>query len=345
MLTEEKDDEITQLDFSQVTPYKADFKYEEEEPIQWYHKEFISDRVYSITMSIEKLAFNDWIVFDKNYKKRMDLKAKVLAEVGSDAIDCRDEGYAGCVEMLECLLEYLPRRFPTIFKLSDDGKEIHNAATGETFDVSKPYIKFHPLYIAGRLVEDDLNILVEGPTGEYVLKAVLSAFPAGFHVREKMNQTLTDIHKPVPMYKERLQKSMNRFFRNVGPSSMVMRVNWAINDKEELFLTEGGHLYENDEGVADENIDINQVQLRVERQVLRRLPRTKAICFVTKTYLYRLVDIAHTPGFAARLGGLLHKLPEKFAFYKRKPVWGKVVLRYLDEMAAMYPALEPDTTA
>lgn len=64
---------------------------------------------------------------------------------------------------------------------------------------------------------------------------------------------------------------------------MVMRLNWAINDKEELFLTEGGHLYESDEGVADEALDITQVQLRVERQVLRRFPRTKAVCLVTKT--------------------------------------------------------------
>ncbi|KAI1608254.1 hypothetical protein EDD37DRAFT_654253 [Exophiala viscosa] len=320
-------DPVTQLDFTNVGPYKPNFQYEDEEPISWYEKDFISDRVYSITMAIEKLAFNDWIVFDKNYKKRMDLKAKVLEEAGSDAIDCREGGYDGCVEMLECLVNYLPRRFPTIFTLSADKSVINNRVTGESFNVSPPYVKHHPLYIAGRLVEDDLNILVEGPSGEYVLKAVLSAFPAGFHVRDKMDKTLTEIHQTVPT-----------FFKSVDPSKMVVRVNWAINDHEELFLTEGAHLYENDVGEADESIDIEQVQLRVERQVLRRLPRTKAICFVTKTYLYRLVDIAEIPGFATRLGGLLHKLPEKFAFYKRKPVWGKVVLAYLDEMAAKYPA-------
>jgi hypothetical protein len=54
-------------------------------------------------------------------------------------------------------------------------------------------------------------------------------------------------------------------------------------------------------------------------------------------YLYRLVEIAEYPGLAARLGGLLHKLPTKFAFYKRKPVWGEVVLEHLDEMAKRHP--------
>lgn len=62
-----------------------------------------------------------------------------------------------------------------------------------------------------------------------------------------------------------------------------MRLNWAINDRVELFLVEGGHLYDEVDVVADESIDINEVQVRVERQVLRRLQRTKAICMVTKT--------------------------------------------------------------
>lgn len=63
----------------------------------------------------------------------------------------------------------------------------------------------------------------------------------------------------------------------------MMRVNWSINDKEEFFLVDGGHLYENDDGIVDESIDINQVHLRIERQVLRRLPKTGAMCMLTKT--------------------------------------------------------------
>lgn len=62
-----------------------------------------------------------------------------------------------------------------------------------------------------------------------------------------------------------------------------MRLNWSINDHVELFLVEGGHLYDELDVVADENIVINEVQVRVERQVVRRLPRTKAMCMVTKT--------------------------------------------------------------
>lgn len=140
----------------------------------------------------------------------MELKKQVIEEVGTDAIDCREGGYDGCVEMLECLVEYLPRRFPEIFTMSPDGTEIHNHITGEIFNITRSCLTQHPLFIAGRLVEDDLSILVEGPNGEYILKAVLSAFPAGFQIKTKMDKEMTEIHKAVPMYKEKMKLAMNK---------------------------------------------------------------------------------------------------------------------------------------
>lgn len=167
----------------------------------------------------------------------MKLKAEVIEKVGSDAIDCREGGYEPCVELLECFVEYLPRRFPTIFTMSPDGREIHNRLTKETFDVTRPFLKHHPLFIAGRLVEDDLNILIESPNdGEYVLKAVLSAFPAGFHVKGKMDKTLTEIHKPVPTYKEKLQLSMNRYARRIRREQKVSN-DTQIFQKPQAFET------------------------------------------------------------------------------------------------------------
>lgn len=77
--------------------------------------------------------------------------------------------------------------------------------------------------------------------------------------------------------------TFGRFFKNISADRLVMRVNWGINDKEELFFLDGTHLYEGDTAAANENIDITQVQLRVERQVVRRLPKSGAMCMLTKT--------------------------------------------------------------
>ncbi|EKG16977.1 hypothetical protein MPH_05803 [Macrophomina phaseolina MS6] len=288
-------------------------------------------------MALRSCAPDDWLRIDCNYAARMAHKRRILDEVGwPGAIDCRPEADAAVEELLEDLVAYLPRRFPGVWGTEEEGSRVRwlrNGVTGERWEV------------VARVTEEDLAVLVPGEgeeekeEEEYVLKAAVSAFPAGFEMREKMDKGLTAIHGPVPVYKERLRTAMNKFFKSVGPEKLVMRVNWGINDREELFFLEGTHLHEGDTATANEHIDINQVQLRVERQVLRRLPKSGAMCMLTKTYLYRLVDIAEEPGFAARLGGMLHKLPEKIAFYKGKPLWGKVVLAYLDEMAAKHPTL------
>lgn len=335
-----------------MAPYKEDFNLSEEKPFPYYKNGNIKDKVYAATMAIQNLPFDDWIRLDQNYKSHMDVKKEVIQKVGSEVIQCLPPGFDGCVEHLELLVEYLPRRYPNIFKTSLDKKEITNNVTGETFDLRLENFNKtdatnlnHPLYIASRLIEDDISILtLPADSDEYVLQAALFGFPAGFHIDKKMGLKLTDIHGPVPTYESKLKIAMNRFFKNVGPSRMVMRTNWGINDHFELFMPDGGHLYEDDVGkdVADESIDINQCQLRVERQILRRLPRTRALAFLAKTYLYPIVEVAKEPGFAKELAGLLHKLPEKFAFYKRKPVWGKVILEYLDEMAEKYPGEEEE---
>lgn len=343
-------DDITSLDFSQVPPYKEDFDLGAEKPVAYYNQGHIKDKVYAATMAIQNLPFNEWIALDQNYKDRMELKKEVIQRVGAEVMNCLPPGYDGCVEHLEMLVEYLPRRYPTVYTMSADKKKITNTVTDESFDLRPENFNKtdatntkHPLYIAGRLIEDDISILtIPSGSDEYVLQAALFGFPAGFHIDKKIGLKLTDIHGPVPTYESKLKIAMNRFFKNVGPSRMVMRVNWGINDRLELHMPDGGHLYEDDDldTAADESIDINQCQLRIERQVLRRLPRTKALAFLAKTYVYPITELAKEPGFAKKLAGLLHKLPEKFAFYKRKPVWGKIVIEYLDEMAEKYPGVD-----
>ncbi|KAL1632424.1 hypothetical protein SLS56_003666 [Neofusicoccum ribis] len=336
----------TPLDLTS-TPPCPDPSPETAAPDRWYRDPYISSRVYTATMALRAVPAADWLRVDANYAARMAHKRGVLAAHGwPQALDCRPAAEPAVRELLAALVAYLPRRFPSVWAAEGDGDRwLRNGVTGERWEVREPWGGLRPLEVVARITEEDLAVLVppegekEGEDGEYVLKAVVSAFPAGFDIEEKMDRGLTAIHGPVPTYKEKLQRAMNKFFKSMTADRLVMRVNWGINDREELFFLDGTHLYEGDEASADDSIDINQVQLRVERQVLRRLPVSGAMCMMTKTYLYRLVDIAQEPGFAERLGGLLHKLPEKFAFYKRKPVWGKVVLAYLDEMAAKYPAI------
>lgn len=298
------------LTFASVQPFPHPSPATSLAPDQWWRDPYISDRVYTPTMALRACAFDDWLRVDRNYADRMAHKRNVLDTYGWPvAIDCRREAEAAVEELLECLVGYLPRRFPSVWVV-EEGRWLRSLVTGERFEVRAPWGGLRgPLEVVARVTEEDLAVLVPGEVGgeeEYVLKAVVSAFPAGFDIQEKIDRGLTAIHEPVPVYKEKLRKAMNksvecwrlemclltcgRFFKNMSADRLVMRVNWGINDKEELFFLDGTHLYEGDTAAADENIDINQVQLRVERQVVRRLPKSGAMCMLTKTCVVMLLS-------------------------------------------------------
>jgi hypothetical protein len=74
--------------------------------------------------------------------------------------------------------------------------------------------------------------------------------------------------------------------------------------------------------------------LRVERQSLRRLPRSGAVVFGIRTYVYPIGMIASDPAVAARLAAAVRGLPEELANYKSVGVVREPLLEYLDGRTA-----------
>ncbi|OMP83203.1 hypothetical protein BK809_0004584 [Diplodia seriata] len=270
-------------------------------PDRWYlDPSLISpSRIYTPTMALRPCAPSDWLRLDALHPTRMAHKRAAVRTHGWQAVGgalaCRPEADGAVEELVAMLGAYLPARFPGLWSREDGGRWLRNAATGERFEVVAPWGGLgHPLEVVAGVVEEDVAVLMEGgeeDEEEYVLKAAVSAFPAGFDIQDKIGRPLTAIHEPVPAYREKLRRAMNKFFKKVTADRLVMRVNWGINEREELFFLDGTHLYEGDEASADPNIDIDQVQLRVERQVLRRLPKSGAICMLTKTYVARFTTV------------------------------------------------------
>lgn len=101
-----------------------------------------------------------------------------------------------------------------------------------------------------------------------------------------------------------------------------------------LFVPEGSHLYEGDTATEDdeEAFEIPDCRLRTERQMLWRLPKTRALVFSFKTYLDTLEEVkAEGSGedLAAAIEGLkAGSVPEMY-FYKRGVIWGERVKEFL----------------
>ncbi|KAH8692799.1 hypothetical protein BGW36DRAFT_362349 [Talaromyces proteolyticus] len=107
----------------------------------------------------------------------------------------------------------------------------------------------------GGLVEDDLLFLMPSEDGDgHAPKGFVTCFLNGFNTSKKLNLKLRDIHKPVPQYKERLEKNMDGFFDKLKVGNVVKRANvwlanlqWTIQNTDRPFISFENHLYEGED--------------------------------------------------------------------------------------------------
>lgn len=194
---------------------------------------------------------NDLLLFDQTYLERLCLRESLLREYPDDVVGVTNESDTGIrlavQELYNYLFQtYLPVRYSSIFKAREDNHGsatmLENMVTRQTLPMTMA--DSTPLHFALRTiaqnVDEDFFILLpqkqeDSSEKVYVLEAYAACFPSGFQPKEKIGKKLADIHGPVPGYKEKLQKSMDRFFSRLEPGRFVKRVNWSLTVDEELF--------------------------------------------------------------------------------------------------------------
>lgn len=193
------------------------------------------------------------------------------------------------------------------------------------WDLAEP--PFDPLELAGRLVQEDLCIVQGSPDGPRFTAGVL-CFPSRWRLHDKIGHPLADVHGPVPLYAERLSRPVDRFMRHVKPGHIAQRLNWSLLDDPALFQT-GGH---GREGINPRITAANAgetVSLRIERQTLRRLPRSDAVLFGIRVHVYPLARVISTPALAARLAAAVLALPTEINRYKSLGTFRESLLGWL----------------
>ena len=232
---------------------------------------------------------------DNTYKERIALRKQLLEDHHDIVTAVHNESdpdprVRGAVTEFYTFLmgTYLPGRYPTMFKLHHElptelkgdknvesgVPQLENLVTGEIWPVaineSQPTIL--ALEILAKVMDEDFLVLLperpemleEGAEPKYVLHAYTTCYPAGFNSREKLGLRLASIHQPVPHYREKLERSMDRYFANVKVGHYVKRVNWSITTNANLFAAFGGtHLHEDEEKqeIKPGELELDQVRL------------------------------------------------------------------------------------
>ena len=123
---------------------------------------------------------------------------------------------------------------------------------------------------------------------------------------------------------------MDRFFLRLRADSPMSRFNYAIDLSGELFHIHSHHNLRAEDLPAP--VSVQQLHLRVERQVLQRLPHTGAIVFSIRTYLTPITEVTKDANAARALRTNVRSFSEEVAVYKNKALWNDALEEHLEEV-------------
>jgi dimethylamine monooxygenase subunit A len=285
---------------------------------------------FRLSMGLRPLDLQDWIEPDEHMAVELAEKARLLRDHHQEVFAVLPEATKSTTEVLELLAAHLPARFPTLYRR--EGPLLTNLVMQQTWDLAQPAL--HPLDLAGRLVQEDLCLMArQAPRDVYCLVGASLCFPTRWRLAEKMGKPLQAIHAPVPAYDAQLASTLDRFFARLRPDKPVWRCNWSLVDDPRLFQPTGPGQSECNGEITADNAG-EKVWLRMERQTLRRLPRTRAIVFTIRVHVRPLGHLARCPERAALFAATLRALPEPMRLYKSLPPFLAAVLAWLDRLPA-----------
>ena len=217
----------------------------------------------------------DWLTVDEMYAPQLAERARLIAAHPERVIDALPDAGAAVDELFALVLGALAAH--PAFEvaagavLCPDGRRV-------------PADAARPLATLGHLTQEDFCVL-QKPEGaeEHVLSAAVLCFPANWTLAQKLGRPLMRIHRPVPEYGPQLGARVQRLFDGIRPieagGAILMRMNAVDHATPDLFQT------------RDEDDPRDQGQgagryLRIERQTLRRLPRTGAVIFGIHTAVF-----------------------------------------------------------
>jgi len=296
-------------------------------------------------LALRPLDLDDWIQIGHDYDHEMDRKSWVLANHHDTAVAVIPGIEPEAAEVLHSIVDHLVSLWPEWFEVREG--RVFNHHRGESFAITPEADgswSEHPLSIAGRLVQEDLALLVERD-GRMVFGGGSVCFPNRWDLNSKLGLSMAEVHAPVSRLNEQLEGPIDDFFARLSDERPFWRLGWGVLDTDDL--------YQPLDGTASVPPPIPEVGdpstpdrlfLRVERETLRRFSRTNCILFTIRTYIRPLRHLADRPEDASRLADALANLPDDVADYKKIAELSSTAQHWLNAVASGRNIGGPDTS-
>jgi dimethylamine monooxygenase subunit A len=271
-----------------------------EHPPAWLDElELGADGPPWLSMGLARVPEADWLLVDDQRPAELAERARLLAERHDEVFAALPGTEAAGAEVLGLVAGWL-------------------AARG--YDAA-PLAGVHPLEAAGRLVQEDLVLMVEGD-GAFHLDAACLCFPSHWRLADKLGRPTSAVHRPVPGYEEELAARVDRFLTRLRPGVVSARRNWSVHQSAALFAP-----------VPSPPSPGADLWLRSERQTVRRLRDCGAVLFTIRVQQTPLTSLVHRPDVARRLAARLRAQPLTFTGYQGLAPRLPEILVGLDEIS------------
>ncbi len=203
---------------------------------------------------------------------------------------------------------------------------------------SVPDCAHGPLARAALLVQEDLVLMRHSPIGWRLVAASL-CFPSAWNLHEKFGRPMHEIHQPVPGFGEGTRNAglIDRMFDNLRVEQPVIRWNWSLYSDARLYHPASDNKMKNRFG--DGPITGNVI-MRLERQTLRKLPKSGDILFTIRIHnnpLEVLETHADGPALARSIATQVANLTDAEIDYKGLVGERERLLQRLETLASNSP--------
>lgn len=319
-----------------LIPVEDDFDWEATEPRAYRP---FKNGPYHLTMGLKKCEYNDFLLIENTYKDITKIRAEVVEQHQDNTVLSHLMADDAVREVYDWFIDYMVQKYPKYFIKDDEKQLVHNSINNVTIPASSGAFGDdigEMIRTLSRNIEEDFLILIfDDETDQYYLRAGSFLFASGFNPAAKLNLPLKDVHGPVPMYKEKLELSMDRYFKKIPVGTFVMRNNWTVQAHTNLYSPDENHVHDEESEIKPlsmQDLDFTKVLFRSERQILTRLPKTRHLLFTTRTYTAPLTQIKQE-GKGPDLIGAIQGLPPLMARYKNATKWGPAVIEYMEQSA------------
>ncbi len=147
---------------------------------------------------------------------------------------------------------------------------------------SVPDCAHGPLARAALLIQEDLVLMRHSPNGWRLVAASL-CFPSAWNLHEKFGKPMHEIHQPVPGFGEGTRNAglIDRMFDNLRLEQPVIRWNWSLYGDAKLYHPATDNRMKNRFGDGPMT---GNVIMRLERQTLKKLPKSGDILFTIRIH-------------------------------------------------------------